>query len=261
MNCVIISIGDELLSGRTVDTNSAWLSSQLYRLGIEVTERLTLPDNEARITEGIATAFQRANLVILTGGLGPTDDDRTRRAIADYLGVELETDPNILKTIRRKFSERNSEMPETAEREALVPTGAKPLNNSVGIAPGLYLKIGDDKHLVALPGVPKELKAIFENELSRTLKGAAGNEGRNRVVESFFTTGIPESILAKKIYDNLGKTHPKNLAFYPSSLGVEVRFGEWNVFEKMMIGSEQSLHRAAVEPALNLCNVDFLTIF
>jgi len=221
LDCVIISIGDELLTGRTVDTNSTWLCSRLNILEIRVIENITVPDEVNRIEEAFHRAFSIAEIVITTGGLGPTDDDKTRDAIAHYAGVKLETDVRVLEDIEAKFAARGMYPPRTSAREALIPEGANTLENTVGVAPGLYLKLDGRRHLIALPGVPSELKDIFEKQLTPILKQLPGTI-KNRV-ETFYTTGIPESALSQKIFDALGNIGTEGLAFYPSNLGVEVR--------------------------------------
>lgn len=221
MLCSIISIGDELLSGRTVDTNSSWLAKRLTPLGILVSNIYIVRDDPDEIADAIEKGFQKGRLVITLGGLGPTDDDKTRDGITKFTGIESRLDETLVEKFRAKFAERGLEMPENNIREAIVPKGAILLDNPVGIAPGLFLKLGRNA-IVALPGVPPEMKAIFDGDLLPLLSEMAGEPTFE--VESFFTTGIPESAIAKKVVDALEEFHTDGIGFYPSFLGVEVRF-------------------------------------
>jgi len=221
MSCAIISVGDEILSGRTVDTNSTWLCSKLNSLGIKVIRAFTVPDEGETIVNSLSDAFRSADIVIMTGGLGPTDDDKTRAAIADYAGVPLKTDDSALSKIKKKFADRDMKMPENVSKEAILPDGAQALENRVGIAPGIYTELDGGKHIIALPGVPGEMKTIFHDNLMPILRRIATT--MNRWVEKFYTTGIPESSLAEKVADALDDLGTERLAFYPSQFGVEVR--------------------------------------
>ncbi len=217
----IIAVGDELLAGRTVDTNSAWLSAELDRLGFETVERITVGDEIGAIGEAIARARSRAGACIMCGGLGPTVDDRTTEAVADYFGRGLCTEPRALAEVLEKYARRGLVPPggETP-KEAMLPEGAEPLGNSVGIAPGFLVEEAGFT-LFALPGVPHEMRDIFE-------KGIAPRIARFAPVDrpkslSLYTTGIAESRLAGRIDPILTDFPNEKIAFYPSFYGVELR--------------------------------------
>ncbi len=244
MNCVIISIGDELLDGRTLDSNSAWLAGELGGLGIRVVECITVPDEPERIIRALRRGFDISEIVITTGGLGPTDDDLTRGALAEYLGVKLTRDNRVLDGIKEIFAGRGIIMPPNVAREALIPVGARPLKNSVGVAPGLFIPMNDSRLLIALPGVPPEMRAIFCEELAPLLLERGGGIRPN--IESLFTVGIPESALFERVSRASSGFGTEGLAFYPSNIGVEVRIdtgaGDNNAAERLR------LIREAVEP-------------
>jgi len=220
MKCAIVSIGDELLSGKTVESNSAWLAKELNSLGIQTIAAFTVPDVHSRMVGTIEQALSMADLVITTGGLGPTDDDRTREALAEVAGVELRLDEELFRAIRRIFADRGIAMPKNVEREAYIPDSARILPNGIGVAPGLFLEL-DNRYLVALPGVPTELRDIFTNQLRPILHRLCGTDAKR--VEVFFTTGMPESALFTVVTDKLGGLGTDALGSYPSNLGVELR--------------------------------------
>lgn len=220
MKCIIITIGDEILAGKTVDSNSSWLSRELNAIGIDVTMLLAVPDDIEIIAEELLRAIDGADIVITTGGLGPTDDDMTREAIAKAFCTGLRFDEGYFEKIRGIFADRGIVIPENVRREAFVPDGAEILDNAVGVAPGLLLRVGS-KILVALPGVPPEMKDIFENRLRPILLSMAGNA---KWVEKFYTTGLPESVMFAKLLESLGTLSTGGIGSYPSNLGVEVRF-------------------------------------
>ena len=243
MKISLVSIGDELLSGRTLNSNSRWLAHQLNSLGHQVVLGLTVPDIHVRIIESIEIAADKSDIVITTGGLGPTVDDRTREAFAEFVGADLKLNRELLSTLEKNFADRNIRMPKHVRREAMIPDGAITLHNSVGVAPGLYIQTENGTHLIALPGVPGEMKAIFEESLKPILLDLSGE--RPVGIESFYTTGIPESPLYKIVADSLGEPNMDNLAFYPSTLGVEVRI---KIFDTPEDRNVLATLRSATEP-------------
>jgi nicotinamide-nucleotide amidase len=188
----VIAIGSELLGWTRLDTNSLFISEQLSLLGIELKGKAVVGDDRARLAELFRQSLARTELVILTGGLGPTDDDLTREAVSDALGLELVEDETITATIRRRFERRGMRMPEMNRRQAMVPRGATSLPNANGSAPGILLPVGE-KLVVLLPGPPRELQPMLlalcapDGEIGRR----AGPERLHRV--SLFTTGLSES--------------------------------------------------------------------
>jgi nicotinamide-nucleotide amidase len=169
MNAEIIAIGSELTSGAKLDTNSQWLSQQLTDLGIDVDYHTTVADDLPANVAVLETAAARAELVLITGGLGPTLDDLTRQAMAGVAGVELELDPQALETIRDMFASRGRSMPQRNEIQAMFPAGSQPLANPIGTAPGIWMehRTADGHHcrFAAMPGVPSEMYRMFEEQV------------------------------------------------------------------------------------------------
>lgn len=173
MQAVILSIGDELVLGQTVDTNGAYLSAQLAELGVMTRYHATVSDNRADIAEAMRQACERAELVLVTGGLGPTDDDLTRFALADAMGCELVEDAQAVAQIERFFAQRNRTMHERNKVQAMRPAGAALLSDPPGTAPGIYAKV-NRADVWVMPGVPWEMKAIWERHIEPTLTTQAG---------------------------------------------------------------------------------------
>ena len=188
----IIAVGSELLGWTRIDTNSLYVTGQLAALGIEVRAKAVVGDDRRRLETVFAQALDRADVVILTGGLGPTDDDLTRDAVSDALGLPLAEDATITATIRERFARRGLEMPDVNRRQAMVPRGATVLANPHGTAPGLALTSGG-KLIVLLPGPPRELQPMLRAlcEPGGLLASRTGAERLYRV--SIFTTQRSES--------------------------------------------------------------------
>ncbi len=221
----LVTVGDELLLGQTVDTNAAWLGRELGTLGIPVVRRHTVGDISSEIQAAVADALTVADLVVVTGGLGPTPDDLTRDAVAELFGLPLLDDAEVLESLRARVRERGAaELPEPNRRVAQVPAGALKLTNPFGTAPGLAME-RDGALVVLLPGVPRELKGIYAGDLRRlALERFSGRLSpvHVRVVR---TTGIPESVLAQRVAERLPEgTGPVRLAFLPDLRGVDLRF-------------------------------------
>jgi len=171
----IVSIGNEILSGQTVDANASYLSGKLLSMGIPVVSFYTVADDVDSIVRALNLASSDADVVLATGGLGPTDDDLTRQAFAKFLGGELQLQNELLQKIRDFFAARNLQMPAKCRVQAYVPAGAKALANNLGTAPGLMAEV-QDKLFVALPGVPLEMKQMFEESVAELLRGLAGEQ-------------------------------------------------------------------------------------
>jgi nicotinamide-nucleotide amidase len=170
----ILAVGTELLTPFRTDTNSLYLTAKLNELGLQVIGKSVVADDRQALEAALRTAIQRAGVVITTGGLGPTDDDVTREALAAAAGVPFDEDDSIIAVIEERFTRRGLRMPEINRRQAQVPRGAEALPNPHGTAPGLYIEIGSAV-VVALPGPPRELKPMFENEVLPRLKGRTGD--------------------------------------------------------------------------------------
>lgn len=190
----VIAVGSELLGTSRLDTNSLFLAGRLASLGIELRAKSVVGDERARLAAVFASALSRADLVVLTGGLGPTDDDLTRDVVAGVLGLGMQEDPAIVARIEDRFARRGLRMPLVNRRQAMVPAGAVSLDNPNGTAPGLYLEPGGehDGHVVVLlPGPPREMQPMFDALCSGPLLARAGVERLCRDV--LFVAGRGES--------------------------------------------------------------------
>ena len=171
----IVSIGNELLNGQTVDTNAAFLSRELLSVGMPVVSSYTAADDIDAIVRALNLAGDDADVVLTTGGLGPTDDDITRQAFAKFLGVELQLQDELLRKIQNFFARRDLLMPEKNKIQAWIPAGAKPLPNNRGTAPGIMAKV-DVKIFAAMPGVPSEMKDMFAQSVLPHLQHAISDQ-------------------------------------------------------------------------------------
>jgi nicotinamide-nucleotide amidase len=196
MKAEIIAVGSELLTPDRLDTNSLFLTEQLNSIGIEVVRKTIVGDNESLLREAFREALGRVELVISSGGLGPTQDDLTRETVADLLGRRLQRNDKILQYIQGRFRSLGRDMPELNARQAMVPEGAEVLENPRGTAPGLWIE--DSGHFIALlPGPPRELKPLFREEvmprLERRASGVRLHQRQLRV------TGLGESHVEQRI--------------------------------------------------------------
>jgi nicotinamide-nucleotide amidase len=192
----IIAIGSELLAPDRTDTNSLWLTEKLNRLGIEVKLKTIVGDDDARLEEAIKDATRRSKVVITTGGLGPTEDDITRKITARALGRRLLLDEAVLAEIRQRFQSFGVAMPERNSRQAMVIEDAEVLPNPNGTAPGMFID-HQGTAIVLLPGPPREMRPMFENHVSSRLAGRAGSL---RVVRRMLrVAGLGESAVDEKI--------------------------------------------------------------
>ena len=214
----LISIGDELTAGLTVDTNSAWLAKQLSAVGIDTTAHATVNDEGDAITATIARSVEQADLVIVTGGLGPTCDDITRHSIAACLGVDLQLDEASLAEIEAFFARRNRPMIDLNRIQAMIPAGCDALANPCGTAPGIAAKF-PTATLYALPGVPSEMKALFAAHIAPRLPQQTGAIV-HRLIRAF---GTGESNLAERIADLMPRTGPVRVGTTVSDSLISVR--------------------------------------
>ncbi len=181
----IVAVGSELLTPSRIDTNSLTITSRLNAAGIRVRAKAVVGDRAADLAQVFAGALRRADLVVLTGGLGPTDDDVTREVVAKVLGRELHEDASIVERLRTRFARRGLPMPESNRRQALVPEGAVVLPNANGTAPGLWIEHGDQL-VVLLPGPPRELVPMFDAHVQPRLEAMSGGVRlHSRIVRVF----------------------------------------------------------------------------
>ena len=202
MKAEILCVGSELLLGQIIDTNAAWMAQQLSRFGVDLHRKQTVGDNLERIAGCIREALARADVLVITGGLGPTTDDLTREAIALALDVPLEFHPELEAPILELWTKRGKTPPDTIGRQAQLPLGALALENTCGTAPGVFAT-QNGKMIFAVPGVPKEMRAMMElgilPEISRCTDGAP-SVIVSRVLR---TVGIGESALEEPVADIL----------------------------------------------------------
>lgn len=192
----IIAVGSELLTPFRTDTNSLWLTDRLNTIGVEVKLKTIVGDDDARLEETIRDALKRSGIVVLTGGLGPTEDDITRKIAARALGRRLSLDERVLEDIRAKFLRWGRKMPEINARQAMVMEGAEVLPNPNGSAPGMYLE-HDSRAVVLLPGPPREMKPMFDTHVLPKLSGRAGGVRVARRV--LRVAGLGESAVDERI--------------------------------------------------------------
>jgi nicotinamide-nucleotide amidase len=196
MKAEIIAVGSELLTPDRVDTNSLFLTGRLNQLGIEVTRKTVVGDDLAPLRNAFDQAAQRVELIISSGGLGPTEDDRTRNAVADLFGRKLQRDPAVLSKIEARFRKLGRTMSEVNTRQAMVPEGATVLENDRGTAPGLWLEAGG-RIVILLPGPPHELKAMFAAQVEPRI--ARLSTGVRLVARELRVAGMGESDVDQRI--------------------------------------------------------------
>ncbi|HXN28081.1 MAG TPA: competence/damage-inducible protein A [Candidatus Acidoferrales bacterium] len=196
MNAEIIAVGSELLTPYRLDTNSLWLTDELNKIGIRLIQKTVVGDSRDEMRSCFRHALDRADLIIASGGLGPTDDDRTRETVAELLGRKLHMNEAIVREIQERFRRFARTMPEINKRQAMVPEGATVLPNPSGTAPALWLE-ADGHIIVLLPGVPHELKSIFETEVRPRLAKISGDE--RLFTRDLRTTGLGESDVETRV--------------------------------------------------------------
>lgn len=221
MTAEIITIGDEILIGQIVDTNSAWLGAELDILGVSLKNIVSISDSELAILDALKVAHSRADLVLITGGLGPTKDDLTKLTLCKYFGVEMRFDESVYQDIEVLFRSKGRRINDLNRNQAEVPSNCEVLPNRRGTAPGMWF-LENDKVTISMPGVPYEMKDIFSQEVVPRLK----KQFKLPFIyhRTLLTVGIPESVLADKISDfedNLPEQ--VKLAYLPSLGQVRLR--------------------------------------
>ncbi len=225
VRCDVVAIGSELLLGQIIDTNSAWIGGRLALAGIDSLLQVKVGDNHTRIVGALRHALTQADAIICCGGLGPTQDDITREAIAEVMGVRLVADTAVEQRIREIFAARNRQMSESNLRQAQVPLGATVIPQVMGTAPGLICPVGD-KVIYAVPGVPLEMRDMMDRVIVADLQRRSGVTAtiRSRTLR---TWGLGESAVAEMLaprLDALEETGNPTIAFLASGIeGIKVR--------------------------------------
>jgi nicotinamide-nucleotide amidase len=229
MNLELVTIGDELLLGFTVDTNAAHLARELAAIGVRIARRSTVGDDPAGIASAIGEALDRSGAVITTGGLGPTADDRTKPAIGTLFGREMVMDEAILAALEERWEKRfHVPLPPSNRQQAMVPSGSTILTNRHGSAPGIWLEDDRQRWVAMLPGVPREMRGMLadtllprvQQRLAASHIGARVTVVRSRTIR---TANVAESALADRLGELAGGVNGLSLAFLPGHDGVDLR--------------------------------------
>lgn len=226
LNAEIISIGDEMIRGARLDTNTQWLSRRLAEIGVDVQFHTTVGDTLAHNTDVFRIAMRRADVVVSTGGLGPTRDDLTREAVAESIGRPLTLDAGSLEHIRTMFTRREREMPERNQIQAMFPLGSSPIFNPHGTAPGIDLvadrEDGTQSRVFALPGVPAEMKTMFDQSVAPAIMKASGKAKFIRhLVMKFF--GVGESDMEQRLGEMIARDRQPRVGITVSSATISLR--------------------------------------
>jgi nicotinamide-nucleotide amidase len=237
MKAELITIGDEILIGQIIDTNSAWMGQQLNLLGIEVYQVTSVHDNHDHILKAIHEAEQNADLVLITGGLGPTKDDITKKCLCEYFDTELVLNSEVLDHVQSLLSSRNVVINELNRHQALLPAACTVLHNSAGTASGMWFE-RNNTIFVSMPGVPFEMEAIMKEEVFPRLTKLGITQ--NIVHQTVLTIGLPESMLAEKI-EKWESALPSfiKLAYLPNQMMVRLRLSGYGT-NKDLIEAEIS---------------------
>lgn len=235
MKAELITIGDEILIGQIVDTNSAWMGQQLNMHGIEVYQVTSVHDNHDHIMNALANAEQNADLVLITGGLGPTKDDITKNALCEYFGTELVYFPEVFEHVQSLLTSRNVTINKLNRDQAMLPASCTVLHNSAGTASGMWFE-RNGTIFVSMPGVPFEMEAIMTEEVFPRLIKLGILE--SIVHKTILTLGLPESMLAEKI-EKWESALPDfiKLAYLPSALMVRLRLSAYGT-DKAILEAE-----------------------
>ena len=222
MKAHIITIGDEILLGNTLNTNSAYIGEQLFEINLPVIKTSVVGDDNPSILNELKIATQTAELFGVTGGLGPTHDDVTRKSIIDFFETELVESQEVLGDINTLFKKRNREVTSVNVDQAKVPKIAEIIRNQLGTAPGYWIE-KEEKIYVVMPGVPYEMEAMMESTVIPRLKEKLGDEQKIFLKKILLTTGIPESTLYERLGNLDELLQGAKLAFLPNQFGVKLR--------------------------------------
>jgi nicotinamide-nucleotide amidase len=225
MRIEVVTIGDELLLGYTIDTNAAHLARELAAIGVEIVRRTTCGDSAESIASAVGEALARTGAVITTGGLGPTSDDLTKPSIGALFGRRMTLDAEHLAWMRERWATRWPErpMPEANVQQAMMPEGARKLRNDHGSAPGIWLEDARGRWVAMLPGVPREMRGMLADVLLPLVRDRLGDVRRVVRSRTLRSTGVAESLIADRIGSIPGGVGEAALAYLPNVAGVDLR--------------------------------------
>lgn len=215
----LLTIGNELLSGVTVNTNAAWIGQQLLLNGFPVQTSLVVGDPVDEIRRGLKALWNQHDVVITTGGLGPTHDDRTVEVLADFFNSDLEFNEDTFERLKSRLSKRDIEITERHKEQCMLPVDAEIIPNSQGTAPAMYFE-QNGRHAFCLPGVPHEMKSMVSDEILPRLQRLEIRKVHTRIIR---TVGVPESTLYNMVQDQIGQFPDNMTAFLPHGYGVDIR--------------------------------------
>lgn len=223
MKIALLSIGNELLSGDTINTNAAWIGKKLTEIGCNVFHQATVPDEKEPIINALNHSLKlNPDFILCTGGLGPTEDDITRQTLFDFVGTESRFDEEYWGYLSERFKQFGMDIPETNRNQALVPLNGDVIQNPVGSARGSIFNVNRTT-LISLPGVPAEMKAMMEGTVVPLIQSKGL---KPKQFHTFRTTGIPESSLIEQIAPVMKKDHGCSIGYYPSLYGVDIRISQ-----------------------------------
>jgi nicotinamide-nucleotide amidase len=232
MNVEIITIGDEILIGQIVDTNSAWMAVELNQIGLKIAQITSISDNHDHLVNALNNAKERANVVLITGGLGPTKDDRTKKVLCEYFNSKLIVDQKTLELVTNFFAKRGMGVNQLNHDQALVPECCEVLDNPVGTAPGMWFN-SEGVIYISMPGVPFEMKQMMTNHVIPRLTKLSG---RGKIVhKTVLVIGIGESILSEMV-EPWEDALPEfiHLAYLPSPGLIRLRFSAFGNDEQLL---------------------------
>tara|TARA_B100000886_G_scaffold207361_1_gene143395 strand:+ start:659 stop:1873 length:1215 start_codon:yes stop_codon:yes gene_type:complete len=238
----ILTIGNELLSGKTINTNASWISNKLSLTGVSVNSHLTIPDDKNRITDTLNLLFSSdIDLIICTGGLGVTDDDITRAVIFDYFGSKEVFDEDYWEDLCKRFSKLGQSLPDSSKNQAISPDNGILLPNHIGSARGLMYE-KNKIILIILPGVHSEMKSMMNQVVLPIVEKKIKSKISSINIR---TTGLPESVIFEKIRNSVQEEEFVNVGYYPSVYGVDIRLSGYDVkkLERLNISINEHLKK------------------
>lgn len=249
MKAEIITIGDEILIGQTIDTNSAWMANKLNLIGVDIIKITSISDKKDEIIKALDSSKNRADIVLITGGLGPTNDDITKQTLAEYFNTKLVLNKDVLKHIEHFMLKRKGDMNERNIKQAEVPENCSILKNNIGTAPGMLFDL-DDVIVISMPGVPFEMKELMNNHVIPLLKSK--QQDLHIIHKIILTQGLPESKLAEVLEEWESKLPSTlSLAYLPSPGIIKLRLTakgkDKNLLEDAIYNSVESLKKIIPE--------------